>query len=242
MIVAAQAAEQPAQRERPVRIEHQDHSARLLREGAVIGSGDHRAHAGARVPCAVTWCDAVRAGGRAGVCRAVSALRVLPQRWPRQRYRWRGIATTRCRICWCAECFVVRSRDLSSACPPPRDSGRPYAPGRAGACIPSGWQRRCWPTARSYGSPMRTSTYRCSGSAGSSTAQWSSASPRRSGRPLPKVVRAVAAVLETLSPDLHDDLSPCPPLFDVGQSFRDRFEWEGPINNGLYSTRIDEKT
>ena len=57
-----------------------------------------------------------------------------------------------------------------------------------------------------------------------------------------QVVRAVAAVLETLSPDLHDDLSPCPPRLDVGQSFRDRFEWEGPINNGLYSTRIDEKT
>ena len=38
MVVAAQAAEQPAQRERPVRIEHQDHSARLLREGAVIGA------------------------------------------------------------------------------------------------------------------------------------------------------------------------------------------------------------
>ena len=94
----------------------------------------------------------------------------------------------------------------------------------------------------SYGSPMRTSTYRCSGSAGSSTAQWSSASPRRSGRPLPKVVRAVAAVLETLSPDLHDDLSPCPPRLDVGQSFRDRFEWEDPIDNGLYNTRVDEKT
>ena len=38
MIVAAQAAEQRAQRERPVRIEHQDHSARLLREGAVMGA------------------------------------------------------------------------------------------------------------------------------------------------------------------------------------------------------------
>ena len=43
---------------------------------------------------------------------------------------------------------------------------------------------------------------------------------------LPKVVRAVAAVLETLSPDLHDDLFPLP------APFRRRPELPGSIQWG----------
>ena len=44
-----------------------------------------------------------------------------------------------------------------------------------------------------------------------------------------------------LSSDFYDHLALCVPLFDVGQSFRGRFEWKDPVYNGTNSTGIDER-
>ena len=74
-----------------------------------------------------------------------------------------------------------------------RASGRPCAPGLGWGMFPDSSRHRTCATARSCGSPMCTSTCRCTGSAGSSTARWSRPSPTPLGRPPKACVGAVSS-------------------------------------------------
>ncbi len=164
-----------------IRIEDQDHSARLLREGAVMGAVTTE-----RMP--VPGCRV----------QSLGVMRYVPVAAPGyvERYlsdgfiaeavalhrRWRGIVTMHYRTCWCAELSVAGSPAPFTMCLPPKASERRCETDLDGACTQSGWQRRCWPTARSSGSRMRILMCRCSGSAGSWTARWSRPSPTQYGQ------------------------------------------------------------
>ena len=142
-----------------IRIEDQDHSARLLREGVVMGAVTTE-----RTP--VSGCRVQPLGVMRYVPVASTSYieRYLPDGFTAQavarRRRWRGIARMHCRTCWCARCFVGTSRGRAFR----PDSGRFGAAARAGRgwgmfpdslAAPHRW------TARSFECPTRTSTCRC---------------------------------------------------------------------------------
>ena len=82
-----------------LRIEDQDHSARLLREGAVMGAvtTERAPVPGCRVHA--SWGDALCAGGQRRLSRALPVRGVHGRRSGTARRRWPGTATTHCRTC-----------------------------------------------------------------------------------------------------------------------------------------------
>jgi hypothetical protein len=146
-----------------IRIEDQDHSARLLREGAVMGAvttertpvyikrylaDGFTAHAMSEVP-SLAW----------------NRDDALQDMLVRKAFR-RDIARP--------QHFVPIAEGFGAA----------VRNGRGGGCFLIASQRRILTTAHSCGSQMRTSTSRCTGSAGNSTARSSTASPKRCILPL----------------------------------------------------------
>ena len=135
-----------------VRIEDQDHSARLLREGAAMGAVTTE-----RTPvpgCRVQPLGVMR---YVPVASADYAQRYLPD----------GTGMTPCRTCWCAERFVAPSPDRCITCRPPRVLRPRCGPGSAGACFPTALPLSGSRMDRSSGYLRCTSTCRCTGSAGS---------------------------------------------------------------------------
>ena len=88
-----------------IRIEDQDHSARLLREGVVMGAvtTERTPVPGCRVQ--PLGRDALSAGGQPRRMSSVICLTGSRASGGRCARHWLGIATTRCRTCWCARSF-----------------------------------------------------------------------------------------------------------------------------------------
>ena len=149
-----------------IRIEDQDHSARLLREGVVMGAvtTERTPVPGCRVqPLGVmryipvaskSYIKRYLTDGFTG--HAVAAAPSLA--WNRDDALQDELVSRR---------FAATSPGRSTSSPLRRDSRRPCAPVWAGACSRTVSPDRICATARSCGSPMCTSTCRCTGSAGS---------------------------------------------------------------------------
>lgn len=122
-----------------IRIEDQDHSARLLREGAVMGS--------------VTTERAPVSGCRVhplGVMRYVPvAAPAFVERYLSDGFTLAAVATApslawtammRCRICWCAKSSDESLQGRCTMCRLLKASGLRCAPDLDGACTRSGWR------------------------------------------------------------------------------------------------------
>lgn len=161
-----------------VRIEDQDHSARLLREGVAMGAVTTERNP---VPgCRVHPLGEMRylpVASRPFVQRHLSdgftAAAAAKLR------HWRGIVTMGCRTCWCVRPFVAPSPDRRTLSRPQRASPPQRAPGWDGACSPRSWQHLRLPMDRSYGSATYTSTSLSIGNAGNWTVRSSRELPTR---------------------------------------------------------------
>lgn len=161
-----------------VRIEDQDHSARLLREGVAMGAVTTERNP---VPgCRVHPLGEMRylpVASRPFVQRHLSdgftAAAAAKAR------HWRGIVTMGCRTCWCVRPFVAPSPDRRTLSRPQRASPPQRAPGWDGACSPRSWQHLRLPMDRSYGSATYTSTSLSIGNAGNWTVRSSRELPTR---------------------------------------------------------------
>ena len=164
-----------------VRIEDQDHSARLLRAGMVMGAVTTE-----RTP--VPGCRAQSLGVMryVGIGSTEYVARYFPDGFSGQAVEQApSVAWNRDDALQDMLVRKVFRRPItrrSTMCRRRRGSVPRCAPVTGGACFPRTWLRPPLPTVPSSGSAMRTSTCRCSGNAGSWTARSSNASPMRSDR------------------------------------------------------------
>jgi len=151
-----------------IRIEDQDHSARLLREGAVMGAvtTERSAVPGCRVqplgvmrylqspappmPSAIYQRDSPRG------CRGGTLDRVEPRRRTG-------------RICWCAKRFDARCLDRCITLPTAEGFGAAVGAGLGWGMYPEQLPHPNSLMARSSEQPISTLMCRCSGNAGNST-------------------------------------------------------------------------
>ncbi len=132
-----------------IRIEDQNHSARLLREGVVMGAVTTE-----RTP--VPGCRVQPLGVMRYIPVATRRMSsaICPMDSPRkpwqERRRWRGTATMRCRMNWCAKRSGVTSPDRSTSCRP-RRFGAAVRAGWSWGMFPTAWPHRIWPMDRSCG-------------------------------------------------------------------------------------------
>ena len=167
-----------------IRIEDQDHSARLLREGVVMGAVTTE-----RTP--VPGCRVLPLG----------VMRYIPVAGPSYIERYLPDGFTAHAVAAAPSLAWNRDDALQDMLVRKvfrRDIARPqhFVPTAEGfgcavradlgwGMFPETWPNLHLRTVRSFGWPTRTSTCRCSGSAGSSTVRWSRPSPRRSTAPPP---------------------------------------------------------
>ena len=119
-----------------IRIEDQDHSARLLREGVVMGAvtTERKPAPGCRVqPLGVMRFLPVATGAYVERYLPTGSPGVRQQMHP----HWPGIAMTCCRTCWCASRLVAQSPGRHITFRPRRGSQVRYVRAWAGACFPS---------------------------------------------------------------------------------------------------------
>ncbi len=160
-----------------IRIEDQDHSARLLREGVVLGAvtTERTPVSGCRVqPLGVMRYIPVAS---AAIYQAVSAGRVHGA--GRGRGAVAGMESRRCTAGHVGAESVSTGHQTAAALRSDRGGlrARPFALGWAGECSRTASPHRTWRTARLCGFLMCTSMCRCSGNAGSSIVRWSRPSP-----------------------------------------------------------------
>lgn len=175
-----------------IRIEDQDHSARLLREGAVMGAvtTERNPVPGCRV-------------------QSLGLMRYVPVAGPDyvERYLSEGFTVDTVRaapsLAWnrddglqdmlVRKAFRRKIPRLVHFVPTADGFGSAVRASLAGACTQSSWQQRRWLTVRSSVSPMCISMCRCIGSAGNSTAESSMPSPAPWSWPPPACRGAVSS-------------------------------------------------